>query len=358
MVEQPWTCAAIDHGITFYQNGTIAPCCVIDHTYRKDIADIGNQPFKDLAQNSFPKECSACQRAEQYGMTSYRMTFNQRKTTAIGYQFLDIRNTNLCNYRCRICCADNSSQIAQELRHKTPIVTQSLSHYKDYIINSAVNLVYYTGGEPFINSEHWELLQDMIDHGLSKNITLNYNTNMSTLRYKDRNIFDIWEKFRSVLVMLSIDAVGEKFNSVRSGGNWNTVEQNILALQQFQTQYKHLRVSVSTTVSVLNIWFLQELLEYFKELDMPVVLTDLTYPDYLALNVIPDQLQDQALDCIDRIEPYVGKNKCNYYKNQILNNTNQHLFNTTVMQTLLLDQMRKENLFEHVPFKTVALKLL
>lgn len=358
MVDQPWTCAAIEHGITFYQNGTIAPCCVIDHTYRKDIADIGNQPFKDLAQDSFPKECSACQRTEQHGMTSYRMTFNQRKTEASGYQFLDIRNTNLCNYRCRICCADNSSQIAQELGYNTPIIKQNLDQYKDYIINPAVNLVYYTGGEPFINGEHWELLQDMVDQGLSKNIGLNYNTNMSTLRYKDRNIFDIWEKFRSVLVMISIDAVGEKFNSVRSGGDWRTVEKNILALRQFQTQYKNLRVSVSATVSILNIWFLYELLEYFKELNIPVLLTDLNYPDYLALNVIPDSLQQQALDCIDQIESYVGKNKCDYYRNQIQNNTNQHLFNTTVMQTLLLDQTRKENLFELVPFKTVALKLL
>ena len=353
-----WHCAAIKHGVTFYSNGTIAPCCMIDHTYRKDIAEIGNDPFKDLDQDSFPKECAACLRTEEYGMKSYRMTFNQSETNAVGYQFIDIRNTNLCNYRCRTCCADNSSQIAQELGYKQPIINQALTEYKKYIINPDINTVYYTGGEPFINGEHWNLLQTMIDQGLSSNIKLRYNTNMSTLRYKDQNILDIWSKFQSVFVVLSIDAVGEKFNQIRSGGDWTTVEQNILELKEFQQEYKNLSISVGATVSLLNIWFIQELLEYFKQLDIPVILTDLTYPDYLALNVVPDQLQEQALVCLDQIEPYIGVNKTNYYRDQIKNNSNQYLFNITVMQTLLLDQIRKENLFNYVPFKSIALKLL
>ena len=46
--DMTWQCAAIDHGVTFYENGKIAPCCLIAHTYRKDITEIHNQPFKDL----------------------------------------------------------------------------------------------------------------------------------------------------------------------------------------------------------------------------------------------------------------------------------------------------------------------
>ena len=60
-----WTCAAIDHGVTFYQNRTITPCCFIDWSYKKDIKDIGNDPFADLRTDTAPSVCNKCIDAEE-----------------------------------------------------------------------------------------------------------------------------------------------------------------------------------------------------------------------------------------------------------------------------------------------------
>jgi molybdenum cofactor biosynthesis enzyme MoaA len=349
-----WTCAAIDHGVTFYQNGTIAPCCLIDYSYRKDVKDIGNDPFADIRTGSAPSVCNKCVDAETRGDNSYRQQFNSMKTDASGYQFIDIRNSNLCNIKCRTCCPDNSSQWALELGHSIPIKQQDILSYGDYILTPTVRSIYYTGGEPFINAEHWGILEKLIKLGYSKNIILMYNSNLTTLKFKQVNILDLWKEFKSVSVMASIDAVGEKFNIIRSGADWQDVVGNLLKLKTYQQSTNNLSLTVATTVSILNIWFIDELLEYFK--DFNVNLTDLYFPDYLSLSAIPDSLKDQALACVDRIEKlYFDKNKIKFMRSQIKNNFKKGLFKDTLLHTLVLDKIRNEKLFELLPFKQEAI---
>ncbi len=349
-----WTCGAIDHGVTFYQNGTITPCCFIDWSYKKDIKDIGNDPFADLRTDSAPSVCNKCIDAEARGAISYRQNFNSKKTSAPGYQFIDIRNSNLCNIKCRTCCPENSSQWALELGHTIPIKQQDILSYKDYILTPTVHSIYYTGGEPFINVEHWEILEQLISLGYSKNIALQYNSNLTTLKFKDKNILELWKNFKQVTVMVSIDAVGEKFNLIRSGADWQDVIDNLLKLKTYQQSTNNLSLTIATTVSILNIWFIDELLEYFK--DFKVNLTDLYFPDYLSLSAIPDSLKDQALACVDQIEKlYLDKNKIKFMRSQINNNVNKQLFKDTISHTLLLDNIRNEALFDLLPFKKEAI---
>jgi sulfatase maturation enzyme AslB (radical SAM superfamily) len=349
-----WHCAAIDHGVTFHEDGKIAPCCLIEHTYRKDIADIDNNPFADLKITTPPPACKICVDAEQNNVPSYRQRFNRQQSSNPGFQFVDIRNTNVCNFKCRTCGPTNSNLWAKELGETIPIRHAALTNYKNHIVNPSVQSIYYTGGEPLINGEHWDLLEELVDQGLSKNIELQYNSNMSVLKFKDKNIFDVWKNFKSVHVIASIDAVGEKFNHLRSGGDWAATAKNIAALREHRV-----KLTVGTTISILNLWFVEELLLYFKQQNITVNLTDLHYPDYLSLSAIPDALKDSALACVSNIEKiYHTRNKCNFMRSQIIENSNQHLFRDAVMQTLLLDKIRGEKLFDFLPFRDHALKLL
>lgn len=349
-----WQCAAIDHGVTFYEDGKIAPCCLINHTYRKDITTIYSDPFADLKTSTPPEACKICVESEANNIPSARQSFNKNKKDKIGFQYIDIRNTNLCNFKCRSCGPYNSNLWAKELGDAVPIRHFPLDNYKKIILNDSVQNIYFTGGEPLINGEHWELLEELIVQGLSKNISLQYNSNMSVLKFKNKNIFDIWKNFKSVALIASIDAVGNTFDHVRSGGVWDEVLENINNVKNYNVD-----LSISTTVSILNLWFVEELLIFFKNQEIPVNLTDLHYPDYLSLSVIPDELKPLALLCVDNIEKiYHDKNKCKYLRSQISNNDNQYLFRDAIMQTLLLDKVRGENLFDLLPFKNAALKLI
>ena len=352
-----WTCAAIDHGITFYQNGTIAPCWAIDHTYRKPIANTNNDPFADLRTGSPPDVCQVCHKAEHHQIKSLRQQFNSQQSSNPGYQFIDIRNSNFCNYKCRSCYPGNSSQWAQELGHKIIIVNQELATVKETIVSPTITSVHYTGGEPFINKEFWELLQELVDNNYSNNISLSLNTNLSTLKYKNIDIFNLFKCFKNVNITCSIDAVGEKFNYIRSGGDWKTVEQNLYLLKDYTTKHNNLHITIGCTVSILNIWFIEELLDTFN--DFNVELTNLNHPAQLSLTTVPDSLKSQALECIDRIATkYKNKNKCEFFKSQVIDNSTQYLFKDTVIHTLLLDKVRDEKLFDLLPFKQAAMELL
>lgn len=347
-----WSCAAITNGMCFYSNGTISPCCMIDSSYRKPIERAGDDPFADLKTGEPPEVCRICHNNEKLGIHSYRESFNQRKKDQPGLQFVDIRNRNLCNAACRTCGPYNSSQWAEEMGQMPPFAHADLTSVKPLIITPSLQSIYYTGGEPFINAEHWSLLEELIDRGISQSISLQYNSNLSTLKFKNKNILDLWKNFYHVSVTASIDAIGEKFNYLRSGLDWHTVNDNLLEM----SRYPGVKVRIGTTVSILNLWFVAELLEYYRG-KCPVDLTDLHFPNYLSLTSIPDELRPLSLRYLDKIESlYHDKNKINFYRGQVNNNATKHLFTYTVGHVLLLDHLRNEKLFDLLPFRDAAKK--
>ena len=353
-----WACAAIDHGVTIFPNGKIGPCCQINPNYLKPISELTNpERFADLKTESVPQDhpCHKCSAAEYNKLPSYRRTFDNMVTPAPGLQFVDIRNTNLCNLKCRYCSPHFSSQWAEELGRIPVIENQDLNEYKDLLITDSLHWMYFTGGEPIINSEHWDLLEELIVSGKSAQIALMYNTNLTTIKYKDKNIIDIWKQFKKVDIQCSIDAVGTPLEYIRSGSDWKKIKLNLEQLL-VATQNSNITLTFSPVLSILNIWFIDELYEYAAINNIPVVLFVLTGPDYLALDVMPDSLKSLALDKITQLESSysISSTMTLHLKNLVNNNINQCLFQHTISHILLLDKLRNEKLFDLLPFKAFA----
>ena len=116
-------------------------------------------------------------------------------------------------------------------------------------------------------------------------------------------------------------------------------------------------LTLTPVLSILNIWFLDELYGYAKLNNIPVNLIILNGPDYLALDVIPDSLTTLALDKIKNLESNynINHNTIIHIKNLIINNINQCLFQQTISHVLLLDQLRDEKLFDLLPFQSYAI---
>jgi sulfatase maturation enzyme AslB (radical SAM superfamily) len=353
-----WTCAAIDHGVTIFPNGKIGPCAIIHADYLKPISELTNtNRFADLkTQKMSPTHpCNKCSVAEYHGLESYRNTFAQIKTSAEGLQFVDIRNTNLCNLKCRYCGPHFSSQWAEELDKFPSIQRQDISDYKDTLITNSLHWMYFTGGEPLINGEHWTLLEDLIDQGMSKQITLVYSSNLTTLKYKNKDIINIWSQFKRIQLHCSIDAIGKPLENIRSGTSWEKIKSNLTQLLETSTNL-NIDITLAPVLSILNIWFIDELYKYASEINVTVHPIMLTGPDYLALDVIPDSLKNLALDKINKLESdySIDTNTILHIKNLINNNVNQFLFQQTISHVLLLDNIRGEKLFELLPFKSFA----
>ena len=354
-----WNCAAIDHGVTIFPNGKIGPCCQIAASYLKPISELNNpNRFEDLkTQECLPDHpCNKCSVNEYLGLPSYRKTFDSAVTQAPGLQFVDIRNTNLCNLKCRYCGPHFSSQWAEELGKFPLIQHQDITDYKDILITDSLHWMYFTGGEPLINGEHWALLEELIDSGQASGISLTYNTNLTTIKYKDKNIINMWRQFKTVNITCSVDTVGEPLEYIRSGASWEKIKLNLEQLV-LASQNSNITVSLGTVLSILNIWFIDELYKYAALNNIPVSLNILTGPDYLALDVMPDSLKSLALSIIDKLEfNYNIDNKTILHiKDLITQAKNQFLFQQTVSHILLLDNLRGEKLFELLPFKSIAI---
>jgi organic radical activating enzyme len=358
LVKLGWTCAAIDHGVTIFPNGKIGPCCQINSDYLKPISELSKpNRFADLKTQDCPPDhpCNKCSVNEYHGLPSYRHTFDSAVTSAPGLQFVDIRNTNLCNLKCRYCGPHFSSQWSEELGKFPLIQQQDITDYKDILITDSLHWMYFTGGEPLLNGEHWALLEELIDSGRASGISLMYNTNLTTIKYKDKNIIDMWRQFKKVNIQCSIDAVGEPLEYIRSGTSWEKIKLNLDQLV-LASQDSNIDIALSPVLSILNIWFIDKLYKYASSKNIPINLIVLTGPDYLALEVIPDSLKPLALSIIDKLESnYNVDNKTVLHiKNLINQSRNQILFQQTISHVLLLDSIRNEKLFDLLPFKSFA----
>jgi len=352
-----WQCAAIDHGVTVFPDGRIGPCCQIGLEYLKPIELIRDpNRFQDLKTDKPPSACRICVNNERVGISSYRELFNQRVQNAPGIQFFDVRNTNLCNLKCRYCGPHFSNQWAMELKVENANMTTPVSDILDYVISDSLQWIYFTGGEPMINPDHWTILKTLVDSNRSSRIDLLYNTNLTTIKYKDVDIADLWGKFRTVTINVSVDAIGEPLSYVRSGSDWDRVRSNLDRVKELN----HVRLKLTPVVSILNIWFLDELYDYAAEQHLELDSIILHGPDYLALDVIPDQLKSRALEIIDSIEQHALEpvSKYQHMRDLINRNINNCLFQHTLNHILLLDHRRKERLFDLLPFGSVAQQMI
>jgi sulfatase maturation enzyme AslB (radical SAM superfamily) len=92
-------------------------------------------------------------------------------------------------------------------------------------------MAYFAGGEPFITEEHYVILEEMIKQNRT-DVVLRYNTNLSTLKYKDKDLMRLWKHFkRGVEVYASLDHYGERAEYIRHGTDWGQIESNFERLK-------------------------------------------------------------------------------------------------------------------------------
>jgi molybdenum cofactor biosynthesis enzyme MoaA len=353
-----WYCKAIDHGVTIFPDKRIGPCCQISPDYLKSI-DLISDPkrFVDLKTEHPPLACEKCSKQENNGLPSYRQFFNSHMIADTdNIVFLDIRNTNQCNLKCRYCNPYFSNQWAKELNFVNPLQRTDLTDYLERLLTDDLQLIYFTGGEPMISADHWNILHNLTSSRLSHKVKLMYNTNLTVIKFKDVDFFDLWKQFARVDLTVSIDAIGSLFNSIRSGAQWHIVEHNLNWL--CDKNCKQMKVSVTCVLSILNIWNLTEFIRYFQTRAIPINFILLEGPDYLALDVIPDELKELALIEIEQALTLLNHASLIQARKSITNNQNQSLFKHCLSHVLLLDALRDENLFDLLPFRDLSKDLI
>lgn len=317
--------------------GTVRPCCladdeIVDNDGNKfellsaDFADIQNsnhmislrQQFLDGKQ---PQTCRKCWNEERAGRTSKRMhTLDRMKhmnissewtTDAKSLLFLDLKLGNICNLKCRICGSWSSSQFATEEINQLPREEQKQSFPYQMLRAGAwpkenesfwkqidgclkdIRYIEFTGGEPFMIEQHFDMLQGIVDRGIAHQVEIHYNTNGT--HYPEHAI-EIWRHFKIVEIAFSIDDLGARFEYQRSNAVFSEVEQNLERFRLLRKQYPNIRLQCCSTVNVFNVRYIDQLANWIAAQKFDFVYWNMMHEAwYFSIATLPDAAKAEII---------------------------------------------------------------
>ena len=310
--------------------GTVRPCCladdeILDNAGNKfelssaNFADIQNSKHMQQLRQQFldgeqPQTCRKCWNEERAGRTSKRMhTLDRMKHMGITsdwtadakpLMFLDLKLGNICNLKCRICGSWSSSQFASEEIAQLPAEEKKKSYAYTMLkagawpqenesfwaeIDACLNDIRYiefTGGEPFMIAEHFEMLQGIVDRGIAHQVEIHYNTNGT--QYPEQAP-EIWKHFKTVEIAFSIDDLGKRFEYQRTNAVWTEVEQNIARFKQLRQLHKNIQLQCCSTVNIFNVLYIDQLARWIAQQQFDFVYWNIMHDAwYFSIATLPD----------------------------------------------------------------------
>jgi MoaA/NifB/PqqE/SkfB family radical SAM enzyme len=314
--------------------GTVRPCCLADD----EIQDNNGQKFKLLTSNfndirtsnhmrllreeflagQQPETCRRCWAEEDAGRTSKRMhTLNRLKHMGITPEwtkdakplmFLDLKLGNICNLKCRICGSWSSSQFATEELKFVEDNKKSSFHYQmlrdgawprensqfwTELNESLTDIRYleFTGGEPFMIQEHFDLLETLVERGVAHQVEIHYNTNGT--QYPE-HAEAIWQHFKHVEIAFSIDDVEQRFEYQRTNAVWSEVCANIERFKSMRERNTNITLQVCCTVNIFNVLYLADVADWIHKQEFNFVYWNMLHDaPWLSIAHLPTESKMQ-----------------------------------------------------------------
>jgi len=325
--------------------GWVRPCCDFYGSYLKDdgvLLDASKDSFEKIINSSDmklireqfrkgeqPEGCKKnCLDApigkySRYAHSKYKLEniYGEIDWESEGeIKFLNGHLSNLCNLGCVICNPRSSSIIAVEdlkVNNKGNIKENPKYHMfqtglnalneNSYLweeVDSNLNKIKnfeLLGGEPFLNKRIINLIEQLISNGHSKDCILQIVTNGT--QFPD--ICNYLHNFKKVFIHLSIDDIEERFEYERYLGKWGIVSSNIQKFDNLSKEHNNIKIHFAVAVSILNAYYLPELVEYFSQYDYETYyFGDVHDPEQLSLNNLTRQAKDAL---ILRLSEFVNK---------------------------------------------------
>lgn len=324
-------------------DGRAKPCCKYKIGIPPDLNDDNKLPDKNLEElwhqtefvmlrdqfmrNQRPAGCKVCWDEEASGMKSLRQVVQNGgkihprynvfvKIPSLSPDHLDLKLSNLCNLKCRICTPFLSSQWIKE--HKDlqladdnviKIYTDNSREklfeddYNEEILKQwapTINDVEFYGGEPLMQQEHGKVLEIITTYGNPSGLRLFYNSNTTLFNTK---FFEYWKKCLSVTINFSVDDIGKRFEYQRKNAVYEEIFKNLALFvdhaEKFQLKYEF---NIYCTVGMLNILYLPEFLKEAEKFNLQIWLNLVHYPDHFNIKNFPKSVKEvikQKLENID-----------------------------------------------------------
>jgi sulfatase maturation enzyme AslB (radical SAM superfamily) len=239
-----------------------------------------------------PDHCSVCYQQEAKSIWSDRHRETLEWTNRLKLDnledlasiqkpvYFEMRASNKCNLKCRMCGPDYSHLIAHE-RKVMGILPMDYHAERnnnrfENIPMDHVQKLYVAGGEPLIMPEFLGFLRRARQQN-HMDLELVINTNCTTLTTQFQEHIN---GFSNVTFIVSIDGIGDVNDYIRSNSKWSAIVKNLDWICQ-----NEFSVSLNTVVSVYNAARVHEIFEFL----------DHRFPN-LAVNLVSASSPGNLLD--------------------------------------------------------------
>ena len=304
---------------TITTNGNYAVCCIhktptdfqvnINHSELTQWlkSDYLQQVRQSFLNGERHPGCRTCWINEDLGQVS------MRNTTATEYKILGVAKTtkipvnieiqlgNLCNLSCLMCDENNSSLILAE-NIKLKINQHSQEDFKwteigfknlQDIISIGPKILTILGGEPFYNKKLLSILESLPQESC-QNTLLHIATNATQWNPRWAEAL---KKFNLVRMMFSIDATESLYEYIRYPGVWKETNLNIDQIMSGN----NIKPLVNTTIQNLNIGSIGTIIQWSKEKNLYLQLTQLRQPRWLTITNLPRHLKINAIAHLETV---------------------------------------------------------
>jgi radical SAM protein with 4Fe4S-binding SPASM domain len=388
----PWSHVSIQ------STGKVFPCCLslahqeLGNLQNKSLEEVWNgekmrEVRKQMLEGNRLTRCKRCYEIEDAGGLSKRVRANlehksipqllestakdghYKNTEAIEY--LELRFSNVCNFRCRTCGPEFSTGWNQDAaaldypQHRiglrTPLEDSEKIFEMILPLIPTLKKIYFVGGEPLLTKENYVLL-DLFKEKKRTDIHLTYDTNFSKLDFAGLSALDQWKDFKHVMVSASLDGYGPQGEYIRKGMDWQEFLANRIKLKN---QCPHVNFHIKTTVSVLNAFHVVDLLKVLLETKLVEpknwFANLVSNPDHYCIRSFTpeykDRLEDHYNEFIkDYLLPHLGAVRSENIVQQLKKivafakpNGNPEHLKEFFRVTKRVDQLRKENFLHLFP---------
>ena len=290
--------------------GEMKPCCIaggfdkplnlktmsIDEAFNSEQM---KELRKDMLEGNRNKVCDVCYKKEDLNGTSPRINFNENSlwkhpivnddfSVETQFQHIDIRFSNLCNFKCKMCTHEFSSNWYEDMdsfhdgftKRHTKVMKVSDTIVEDLIPHlNNVKSFYFAGGEPLIMPEHYKVLKYLYDTmpvikqhwGDKRNLSIHYNTNLSVIKYDEKSLIDLWEGFNRVFLSISCDGIEKVGEYQRVGFNHNKFIENLKTIKKYfrpsapYTGGMGMQYNFQYTTTVWNVYHIFDFIKFMIE---------------------------------------------------------------------------------------------
>ena len=334
-----------------------------------------SQLRKNLLNNVQDEMCDTCWKSEKISGKSLRTTYlentrfskYQSNTDIVNkpeIKYLDLKLSNECNLKCRMCDYTNSNKILEDMlkieenddlvlpdnfsrspKHERIINDKGIKQMPDKLFNEIVDeilpnleILKVTGGEPLVQKQVLKLFDVCVEKGYAKNISLNVTTNATKFTMK---FLEKIKNFKTVNFNISCDGYGDVYNYIRYPFSWNKFSERIDDIKS-----SNINFSLTTVPQMYNIENISKLQKWndSKHNDTLFLNTFLSpESSYNSLKYVPKHILQKSLEEIDENDNSIIL--VNYLKNLVEENyqPTKDEYVKIVSSVKSLDTVRKQS---------------